>query len=207
MRRHFTFRRLFLFDWKLHGMAMLLPAIMFFVVELYFFFDGTSYGIQVIQTAFIPWIAWTIILHLQPMFNEGAYDTLAPYYRRWLWMDIFRFLSVYFIGYVMLIWTIQTNDVDVPMIVYIHHILLIFLFLFFGMALILWTKRFEYALSLLLMYTLLEVVTKGQFMPWPHVFQFELDYFDPLFVSKIQFVGFLTILFAGASAIKIYYRR
>lgn len=203
MKRSLAFKRLFWFDWRLHGIAMLLPLIMFVALESYVLSNPMLYGIQVIQTTFIPWIAWTVILHFQPIFDEGAYDTLVPYYRKWLVMDILRFLLLYFVGYLVLTGTLLFNGVDIPTVVFLHHTELILLFLFFGMTLILWTKRFEYALSLLLMYTLLEVVTKGQFMPWPHVFQFETNYFDPLYHVKVQFIGILVILFSFMSIAKI----
>lgn len=54
MKRSLAFKRLFWFDWRLHGIAMLLPLIMFVALESYVLFNPMQYGIQVIQTAFIP---------------------------------------------------------------------------------------------------------------------------------------------------------
>ncbi|WP_203229913.1 hypothetical protein [Exiguobacterium sp. OS-77] len=67
-------------------------------------------------------------------------------------------------------------------------------------------KNFEYALSILLMYTLIEIVTKGQFMPWPHVFQFESFEFDPLYVSKVGLTFIFSILFMSTGLFQMYRR-
>lgn len=205
MKKGQVLRRLFVFDWKLHGIAILLPLLVFLVLEISALTGSLT--IQIIHTVFIPWIAWTILLHLHPLFEEGAYETLVPYYRKWISVDTIRFLSVYLTGYLILMATIlKINFTSVPLIVYVHHILLLVLFLFAGMSLMLWTRKFEYVIAIVLMYTLLEVVTKGQFMPWPHVFELDGNMTDPLYQSKVQLVGVLTILFASLAGIRLWYR-
>lgn len=207
MKKGRILHHLFMFDWKLHGIAALLPMLVFLVLEVSALSDSLTSGIQIVHTVFIPCVAWTIMLHLHPLFEEGAYHTLVLQYRKWIWVDAGRFFLVYFGGYIVLMATILESDFSaLPFLVYVHHILLLLLFLFVGMSLMLWTQKFEYALALILMYTLLEIVTKGQFMPWPHVFQFDDNLTDPLYQSKVQRVGVLTILFAGLSGIRLWQR-
>ncbi|MGX9807824.1 hypothetical protein ACV3PA_11345 [Exiguobacterium acetylicum] len=202
----FLIKHLFSFDWKLHKTAILLPVFMFFILLVHISTASTASSLRVLQTAFLPWIAWTIILHLQPIFDEGARDTLLPHYRKWIFLDILRYTVVFLSMYIVLIGMILRHGDSLSPIVYIHHVSIFLFFLFFGMALIWLTKNFEFALSILLMYTLLEIVTKGQFMPWPHVFQFETFEFDPLFVSKIGTTFILAIFFMMMGLFQMYRR-
>jgi len=206
MNMLFMIKHLFLFDWKLHKSAILLPVFMFFIVFAHSVTASTLSSLHVLQTAFLPWIAWTIIHHLHPLFSEGARDTLLPYYRKWFFIDSIRYTAIFLSMYIVLIAMILRHSDTLSPIVFIHHVSLFLFFLFFGMTLILLMKNFEYALSILLMYTLIEIVTKGQFMPWPHVFQFESFEFDPLYVSKVGLTFIFSILFMSTGLFQMYRR-
>lgn len=136
----FLIKHLFSFDWKLHKTAILLPVFMFFILLVHISTASTASSLRVLQTAFLPWIAWTIILHLRPLFDEGARDTLLPHYRKWIFLDILRYTAIYLVMYIVLIGIVLRHGDSLLPIVYIHHVSIFLFFLFFGMALIWLTK-------------------------------------------------------------------
>lgn len=75
------------------------------------------------------------------------------------------------------------------------HLLLLFLFYqLIGVALLTIVKSLEIAVSIYAIYTVTEVVTLVDFLPWPHLFIFEEVFYDVWLFLKFFFLGIGIIL-------------
>ncbi len=199
-----------LFEWKYQRLLGILPLALFcmtlFVVMGYE--RNLHTNLQTVQTLYLPWISWSAILYFQPLYDKGAYHTLVPHYRKWFGFHFIFVFILYFLGYLILL--ISTNGafhlIQMNPIILVHHVLLLFLYWMIGAGLLLLTKSFEYAAALVLTYTLIEAITRGEFMPWPHVFQFNEFYDDPIYVQKVGMIAILCIIFSMLTLTRLFKR-
>ena len=202
--------RLHWFEWTYQRSLGLLPVLFFFVTLWLVTRTGLGLDarIQLVHTLYLPWIAWSSLLYFQPLYDIGAYDTLIPYYRKWVGFHAASFVIFYSGGYLVLLSQI---DGAFPLIrenaiVLAHHALLLLLYGTVGASLIVWMKSFEYAATIFVTYTLIEIVTRGEFMPWPHIFYFNSFYDDPMYLQKVGMVAVLTLLASAVFLVKLYKR-
>lgn len=199
-----------LFDWKYNKILNIVPVIMFGFTFALILISGRDLHVNLerIQTLYLPWISWSAILYFQPLHDQGAYYTLVPFYRRWFSFNLITLIVIYGVGYLILIISLSGafELVKTNPIIIIHHILLLFLYWGLGSALILITRSFEYSSSLVFTYTLIESITRGEFMPWPHIFQFNEFYGDTLYTQKVSLIVVLTIVFLTMSIARLFRR-
>lgn len=67
------------------GLTFFVPAVMFSLSLLLILFvpreeDDIHSNIIIIQGFFIPFTCWCLMYRLSEMYEEGAYETLVPYY-------------------------------------------------------------------------------------------------------------------------------
>jgi membrane protein implicated in regulation of membrane protease activity len=67
-------------------------------------------------------------------------------------------------------------------------------YMFFGTSLIVLIKNIEISLTIIIIYTVLEVVTLGEFMPWPHIFLFEPPVWDLFLLRKFVILSITVIV-------------
>lgn len=202
--------RIQLFEWRYQRLLGIIPLFVFCTSLLVIVRDSSELhlNIQIVHSLYLPWISWSVILYFQPLYDTGAYYTLIPHYRKWISLKFVFLFTFYVMGYLLLLFNIdgafrllQTN----PLIL-VHHLLLLTLFWWLGAALVLLLKSFEYAIALVLTYTLIEVITRGEFMPWPHIFYFH-EYYDlTIYIQKISLIVFISLVFVCLALVRLYKR-
>lgn len=181
----------FLFDRKTMGVTFFVPAFIFSIVLLLILIvpRGTSdsyNNVILIQGGFIPFSGWWLMYRLSEIYEEGAQETLAPYYSKRFMVDFLRYyvlnaLAICLLGAVL----VMRHGIDVlPLVNFIHFFLLLLFFMWLGTFLIVIIKNIEIALTIVLIFTVLEVATLGEYMPWPHIFLFEYPVWDPVLANK-----------------------
>ncbi|MCC5892713.1 hypothetical protein [Exiguobacterium sp.] len=199
-----------LFDWRYQRLLGYIPLV-FFCLTLFMVTQrefGLNTAIQIVHALYLPWIAWSAILYFQPLHDTGAYYALIHHYRKWFGFNFIFLLTLYVSGYSILILSIDGafRLIQTYPIIVVHHLLLLTLYWMIGAGLILLLKSFEYAAALVLAYTLIEVVTRGEFMPWPHIFYFNEFYGDPMYVQKIGMLVTISFLFLVLTLIRLFKR-
>lgn len=58
------------------------------------------------------------------------------------------------------------------------------------------SKTLEVSIALIFLYTVLEIVTQGTFMPWPHIFQFEPPVDVVFYQTKLLLLFIITFILA-----------
>ena len=201
-------RTAFVFDRKTMGGAFFIPPAMFILSLLLILFvprkSPSIYdNVIIIQGLFIPFSGWCLIYRFGELYEDGAQETLVPYYRQWVWIDIVRYSFIHLLGVVVLsgafMWKYGVSSLSFLNL--IHFILLTFFYLFFSTAALVLTKNTNIALTVIFIYTVLEVATLGTFMPWPHIFLFEPPVWEPMLINKfimltlsIFLAAFITIV-------------
>lgn len=181
----------FLFDRKTMGFTFFVPVFIFLMALFLILFvprvQSDSYNnIILIQGSFIPFSCWWIMYRLSEMYEEGAQETLVPYYTKRFRIDFLRYYLLNAAGILLLgAVLVLKQGIDVlPLINFIHFFLLLLFYMSLGTFLIVLTKNIEIALTIVLIFTVLEVATLGEYMPWPHIFLFEYPVWDPIMVNK-----------------------
>ncbi|WP_077299820.1 hypothetical protein [Virgibacillus pantothenticus] len=109
------------------------------------------------------------------IYDEGAKEILLPYYKNNLIYDLIRYSILH--GFILLIFTcilIWMNGFDFFDVKIMLHLILLFVFYqIIGVTLLSLVESLELSIAIYATYTLTEVITKGTFLPWPHIFQFE----------------------------------
>lgn len=193
----------FQFDRKTMGFTFFIPVIMFIIALLILLFiprESTEIydNIIVIQGVFIPFSCWCLMYRLSEMYEDGAQETLIPYYAKRFILDFFRYFIVNLFGVFLLsaVFVVKYGSHYLSIINGIHFLLLLLVYMLFGTALIVLIKNMEIALTIILIYTVLEVVTLGEFMPWPHIFLFNPPVWDPISSTKFTILSVTIIVLA-----------
>lgn len=181
----------FQFDRRTMGFTFFVPVFIFLVALFLILFvpreQSDSYNnVILIQGSFIPFSCWWIMYRLSEMYEEGAQETLVPYYTKRFRIDFLRYYLLNAAGILLLgAVLVLKQGIDVlPLINFIHFFLLLLFYMSLGTFLIVLTKNIEIALTIVLIFTVLEVATLGEYMPWPHIFLFEYPVWDPIMVNK-----------------------
>lgn len=202
----------FQFDRKTMGFLFFVPLLMF-VLSLFMilFIDRGETGLYnhiiVIQGIFIPFSCWCLMYRLSEMYEEGAQETLAPYYSKRFILDFIRYFMTNLIGVFLLVsvFVLSYGANELQTLNIVHFIILVLFYMFFGTTLIVLIKNIEMSLTLILIYTVLEVVTLGTFMPWPHIFLFEPPIWEPFLMTK--FILLMITVFVLMVVTFVYIRR
>lgn len=191
----------FIFDRKTMGFAFYIPVLIFAIaLSLILFVERVGEGIYnnviVIQGIFIPFSCWCLMYRLSEMFEEGAQETLIPYYSKYFLTDFIRYFIVNLLGTFTLYTTLvlKYGIQIISSLNMIHFVLLILFYMFLGTTIIILVKNIEISLTIILIYTVLEVVTLGEYMPWPHIFLFQVPFWDPFLSMKFTIISITIII-------------
>ncbi|KHF27252.1 hypothetical protein LR68_03948 [Anoxybacillus sp. BCO1] len=184
---------LFKFDAKLLGYLYSFPFVIYVLCMLLMLsFAARSNDpfmpYIVVQGIAVPIAGWHIVFLYNSLYEEGATETLLPYYRKVFFIDIIRYAALHgmfvFLLVGLTVWLNGTQFFTVPLII---HLMMLFIFYqIVGLAVLSAVKSLDVALAIIAMYTFMEVATQGTFMPWPHIFIFRepvdsISMFLPLF--------------------------
>ncbi|MBS2772133.1 hypothetical protein PNH38_06195 [Anoxybacillus rupiensis] len=203
-------RTAFTFDRKTMGGAFFVPPAMFALsLLLILLIPRKSQSIYdnviIIQGLFIPFSGWCLTYRFGEMYEDGAQETLVPYYAKWFWADVFRYFFVHMLGVVLLSialgWKYGASSLS-PLNM-IHFVILTLFYLFFSTTLIVLVKNVDISLTVIFIYTVLEVATLGTFMPWPHIFLFDPPVWDPFFISKLTVLSLAVLLLVSITVVWI----
>ncbi|WP_100012144.1 hypothetical protein [Lentibacillus sediminis] len=191
----------FRFDMKTMGVIFFVPVVMFafslsIIVLAPGIVDDRYNNIVVIQGLFIPFSCWWILYRLSEMYEEGAQETLVPYYSKRFPVDFFRYFFLHVIGLAVLcsILIIKYDASILTGINVLHFIILTLFYMLLGTSLIVLIKNVEISLTIIMIYTVLEVITQGDYMPWPHVFLFDPPINGPFLPIKLSVLGVAVIV-------------
>lgn len=177
---------LFSFDMKLLRYLYFFPFLTYLLCAILMLafgarFDSPFTTYNFVQGVAVPIAGWHLVFLYSSLYEEGAKETLIVYYRKVLVLDIVRYIVLH--GFFILslvglsVWIIGPGFFN-KMIV--SHLILLFLFFqLVGIALLSAINSLEITLAIIASYTLVEVITQGTFMPWPHLFIFE-DFVEPV---------------------------
>lgn len=177
-------RILYFFHFDIRNMRVLffIPIISWIISIVLILFRINSYdkyfdAFLIVQGIYIPFGCWWIIFRLYAVYEDGAEETLLSYYQKYLWFDIARYVMVCVLGLVTLagiiVWKFDSSVINLMLL--FHFFLLILFYVLAGAITVIVLKALEVSIALVFLYTILEVITQGTFMPWPHIFQFELE--------------------------------
>lgn len=199
----------FRFDQKTMGLTFYIPIIMFMISLLIILTpqlvsDAYS-NIIVIQGLFIPFSSWWVIYRLGEIYEDGAQETLIPYYSKRFLNDFFRYFAVNMAGVLILcsIFVVKYDDNLLASLNIIHFIILILFFMLLGSSLIVLIKNVEISLTIIMIYTVLEVITQGDYMPWPHVFLFDPPIWTPILSTKFTVLSLTVIILMAVTMTSI----
>lgn len=202
--------RIQLFEWKYQRFLGIIPLLVFCTSLLFVMRDSSELhlSIQIVHSLYLPWISWSVILYFQPLYDTGAYYTLIPHYRKWIGFNFVFLVTLYVMGYLILLFSIDGafRLLQINPLILVHHLLLLTLFWWIGAGLVLLLKSFEYAIALVLTYTLIEVITRGEFMPWPHIFYFNEYYDYTIYTQKISLIVMILLVFVCLVFVRFYKR-
>ncbi|MEB2301555.1 hypothetical protein LAV72_18285 [Lysinibacillus xylanilyticus] len=187
---------MFYFDFKTMGLTFFVPILAFFFTTLFLLISKghpIETDIIMIQGLFIPFTCWVLMYRLNELYEEGAQETLIPYYARTFIYDTLRYLTVNIICILLLssLLVIKFGLDSFSIISLIHFFLLTLFFMFLGTALLVLIRNIESSLTIIFIYSIIEVVTLGEFMPWPHIFIFDSPSFNIFIIIK-----FITLFFS-----------
>ncbi|MDQ0341091.1 hypothetical protein J2S00_003935 [Caldalkalibacillus uzonensis] len=174
------FIHLFTFDIKLLRYLYFFPFVTYVLCALFMFITGARSDDPYMPYIFVQGIAvplagWHLIFLYSSLYEEGAKETLIVYYRKVLITDIIRYSLLHGIFISLLVGlTTWINGPDFFTGTLMMHLILLFIFFqMVGLAILSATNSLDITLAIVATYTLVEVVTQGTFMPWPHLFIFE----------------------------------
>ncbi|RKO62450.1 hypothetical protein [Caldibacillus debilis] len=131
---------LFKIDFKQAGSVFFFPAIMWLVSVLQLIMQNSQNesdrlnSIILFQGIYLPFAGWGLMYRLKEIYEDGASETLFPYYRSNLIIDISRYLSIHFIGTMIwcLFFSMKYSFAIIWPIHMIHFFLITLLFMFLG---------------------------------------------------------------------------
>ncbi|RFA37303.1 hypothetical protein CAI16_02175 [Virgibacillus dokdonensis] len=174
LKHHFTF------DIKLLKGIYTLPFVGY-IIALFLIFtshlNSTDPYLPYIflQGVAVPVSGLHIVFLYSYIYDEGSKEVLLPYYKNNLLYDLVRYSMLHgcilFLFTCLLIWLNGFGFFDAKIIL---HLLLLFVFYqVIGVTLLSLVESLELSIAIYATYTITEVVTKGTFLPWPHIFLFE----------------------------------
>lgn len=189
----------FKFDVKLLRIIYLVP----------FFVYGISIGLSIIlgehndaklflyiflQGIAIPVSGWHIAFIYSSLYEEGAEETLIFYYRKTLIHDLIRYTLLH--GSILFLIFLFTFGFHFFSAMSILHLILLFLFFqLVSVALLSKIKTLDITLAIVSLYTFIEVITQGTFMPWPHLFFFTINESADFITFSALIVGIVLSIF------------
>lgn len=201
---------IFLFDRKTMGFTFFVPTLMFsFSLFLILFVTREPSDIYsniiIIQGVYIPFSCWRLMYRMSEMYEEGAQETLVPYYSNRFIYDFFRNFVVHLFGvsFLCFIFVLKYELSSLLIINMVHFVIILLFYMFLGTTLIVLIKNIVISLTIILIYTVLEVVTLGEFMPWPHIFLFTLPVWDPILSVKFMILSVTVITLISITTIFI----
>lgn len=184
------------FDRRIMGIVFYIPFIVWLIALILILQSSNNteeyyFNFIVIQGIFIPFCCWHLLFRYSEIFELGAKETLLPYYKQWVIYDIIRYTVLYFIGLLVLqgLIYLKYGSGVFHLLTLIHLPILLVFYILIGLVTILYTKSTEVALTFISIYTVIEVVTQGTFMPWPRIFFFLPPYWDIGSIAKLVFLG------------------
>ena len=84
---------LFKFDRRNMGTVYYVPLLVWCVSALLIWqasteIDSYMFSFVVIQGIFIPFSCWHVLFQYSDLFEDGAFETLSPYYQKYVWLDL-----------------------------------------------------------------------------------------------------------------------
>ncbi|GIO22092.1 hypothetical protein [Oceanobacillus sp. J11TS1] len=173
----------FQFDIRLLKGIYMLPFIGYLIALLLMVLsypEGSYLPYIFLQGIAIPAAGLHLVFLYTPIYEEGATDTLLHYYRRNLVNDLLRYSLLH--GVFILFLTgllVLVKGVEFLDLIKVMHLFLLFLFYqVIGISILTIVKSLEITIAIYAIYTVTEVVTLGNFLPWPHLFLFEEPFYD-----------------------------
>ena len=171
---HFSFDRrllgrLYWFPFLVYGLCVGLMAV------LSARSDEPFLPYTVIQGIAVPIAGWHLVFLYRHLYDEGAKEALLWHYRKAVVFDLVRYAVLHGGCIALLVAAVigiqGTMFLTAPVL---GHLFLLFLFYqLIGLALLGVFGSLDVALSVISVYTFMEVATQGTFMPWPHLFLFQ----------------------------------
>ena len=198
----YKLRHLFQFDFKLLKIFVLLPVFATVIAYVWIshysvaYSDDLLFSYHMIQGLVIPLSGIPLIFVYSYIFEKGAKETLIPYYRNVILIDIFR--GALFNGLIVsgitwfLLYSVGMEFFTRE--IFLHLILLFVFFQLVGIALLTVFESVEVVLTILVAVPFTDMVTQGTFLPPPHLFIFMDTLFSPLWLN-------VTYIFLGVGII------
>lgn len=185
---------------KLLGFLYYFPFVLYIMTALLILFVKTEnpyINYIFLQGVAISMSGLHLVLLYSSLYEDGATDTLKYYYRKVVVLDIIRYFIIHSVCnsllFTLIIGKYGTSFITGKLI--IHLFLLFIFFQLIGLALLMATKSIEISISFIVSYTLVEILTLGTFMPWPHLFLFK-EPFDVIWYNFTIFSLITGILFS-----------
>lgn len=175
----------FAFDVHLLRFIYFIPFICYIIVLLLMVMGYLNSTDKYLPYIFLQGIAVPISgLHMvflySYIYDDGAKETLLPYYKHNLMYDLMRYSMMH--GFILILFILLLNwmnGIVFLSVIMLMHLLLLFIFYqLIGIALLTLFESLELSIAIYATYTLTEVITQGTFLPWPHIFIFEEPYLD-----------------------------
>ncbi|GIN72624.1 hypothetical protein J14TS2_30990 [Bacillus sp. J14TS2] len=158
-----------------------------------------------LQGIAIPAAGLHVVFLYSSIYDEGAPDTLIPYYKKNIAYDLLRYGLLH--GFIillltsLLIWVKGSEFLDMIMVL---HLLLLFIFYqLIGLALLTIIKSLEISIAINAIYTVTEVVSLGNFFPVLHLFIFE-DFFHDIWLYLKLFLLFIGIVLSVVQLVRAF---
>ncbi|MFB4159039.1 hypothetical protein ACE1TF_04070 [Geomicrobium sp. JSM 1781026] len=191
--------REFSFDYKVIGMSYAIPFVSYVLCIMIILSDSSSsdpyFGYAFLQGMAIPLAGVHTVFLYKYVLEDGAFETLVPLHRKRIYVDVMRYTLLHGgIVFALLMLLVYVNGSQFFTIEKTVHIVALFIFYqLIGLALLTFIRNFEISVAVVGMYTFIEVVTRGEFMPWPRIFIF----YDPFLYDmqwKFFFIGLGIVL-------------
>ena len=123
---------------------------------------------------------------LSEMYEEGAQETLVPYYSKRFGINFFRYFIINIIGVFLLCtaFVLKYGMSSLSALNVIHFMILVLFYMFFGTSLIVLINNIEISLTIIFIYTVLKVVTLGNLCHGRTSFYFQPPVWDPFLLRK-----------------------
>lgn len=150
------------------------------------------------QLILIPIFSIWIMYIFKDFYENNLKDLLFSYPISVFTLGVKKVILLTFFSYFIIFPLILIDDNILNMIFLYFSQLSLFVSL--GFLLITITKNFELSLTLTLSYIVIELLTKGSFVPWPHVIIFETEN-----LNQFSFVVNQSVLNFGYSFLILYF--
>lgn len=175
----------FQFDFQLIKGIYTIPFIGYLLTLVLMFIsypEGSNLPYIFLQGIAIPLAGLHLVFLYSSIYDEGATDTLLPYYSKNIAYDFLRY-GIFHGLIILLLMILLIFAMGIGFFNFIMIIHLILLFVFYqliGVGLLTLVKSLEIAIAIIAMYTVIEISTVilENYLPWPHLFIFEKAYYN-----------------------------